>query len=268
MNESVPFKQFGANSPAVLYSARPAAGIAFSPDVRLLAHSLVDGTVIIWDIAARKELMQLKGHRGYVPTLAFAPDGKTLASGSRDTTALIWDVSSLSAKTKSQAPAVDAAASWADLISDDAAKAFDAICTFAAAPDKTVPYLKEHARPAIGAEAATINRLIADLDSDQFETRKKANEELTKLGEAAVPFVRKGLEASPSAEARKRLEALLAKEPWRVPTGETLRSLRAIEVLEMIGTAEAKSVLTQLAKAPAEASVTRAAKSALERLER
>jgi WD40 repeat protein len=268
MHESVPFKQFGAQSPAVLYSARPAAGVAFSPDSRMLGQSLADGTITLWGIALRKELAQLKGHRGYAPTLAFAPDGQTLASGSRDTTVLIWDVSAFGAKARPQAATVDAAARWQELISDDAAKAFDAICALADVPDKALPYLKQHARPAVTAEAATINRLIAELDSDQFDMRKKANDELAKLGEAAVPFVRKALEADPSPEARKRLQALLAKEPWRVPTGETLRSLRAIEVLEMIGTAEAKPVLQRLSKGTAGANVTRAAQEALERFKR
>jgi hypothetical protein len=45
-----------------------------------------------------------------------------------------------------------------------------------------------------------------------------------------------------------------------------VRSLRAIEVLEMIGTAEAKAVLQDLAKGAAGASVTRAVKDALDRM--
>jgi hypothetical protein len=203
-----------------------------------------------------------------VTTLAFSPDGKALASGSRDTTVLLWDVSSLAAKAKPEFVAVDSAARWHDLLSQDAAKAFDAMCALVGSPDKAVSYLKEHARPAVTADAATVKQLLADLDSEQFDVRKMANDELTRLGEAVVPLVRKALEADVSPEARKRLEALLAKEPRRVPTGETLRSLRAIEVLEMIGTVEAKTVLQLLAKGTPEASVTRAAKAALERLAR
>ena len=47
-----------------------------------------------------------------------------------------------------------------------------------------------------------------------------------------------------------------------------MRSLRAIEVLETIGSAEAKAVLQDLAKGTAGASVTRAAQAALDRLAR
>jgi WD40 repeat protein len=242
--------------------------VALSPDGRLLAEGRPGGTVRVWSVVGGNEVGRLVGHQAEVTTLAFASDGKTLASGSRDTSVLIWDLSAFAAKANPQAAPVDAAARWQDLMSDDASRAFDAICALAAAPDKAVPYLKAHARAAVATDAATIRRLIAELDSDRFDVRQKASGELAELGEAAVPFVRKALEANPSLEARKRLEALLAKEPWRVPTGETLRSLRAIEVLEMIGTAEAKSVLKDLANGTAEAWVTREARAALNRLER
>jgi hypothetical protein len=181
---------------------------------------------------------------------------------------LLWDASAFAAKTKPEAKAVDAAARWPDLLSPDAAKAFDSMCLLAATPDKSVPFLKDNARPALTPNSAAIQRFIADLDSEEFEVRKKANDELTKLGEAAVPLIRTSLQGDVSPESRKRLEALLAKEPWRVPTGETLRSLRAIEVLEMIGTAEAKSVLEELAKGTSGATVTQAAKESLQRMKR
>jgi WD40 repeat protein len=268
LGEPIPLKQFGSDSPAVLYSSRPAPGLAYSPNGRVLAHSGTKGTIHLWDLVQRKELAKLTGHRGYVPALAFSPDGKSLASGSRDTTVLLWDVSSFAAKAKSEAKAVDVAACWPDLLSPDAAKAFDSMCKLAAAPGKSLHFLKDNTRPVVTPNAAAIQRLIADLDSEEFTLRKKANQELTKLGEAAIPLIRTALQGAVSPEARKRLEALLAKEPWRLPTGETLRSLRAIEVLELIGTPEAKTVLEGLAKGAPGATVTQAAKESLQRMKR
>jgi WD40 repeat protein len=256
-------KQFAA-----VFSTRAAAGAAISPDGRLLAQSCYDGSIRIWATMTGKELGKLTGHDAYVSALAFSPDGKTLASGSRDTTVLLWDVSGYPAKSKPEAKAVDVAARWADLLSPDAAKAFDSICLLVVAPDKTVPFLKKNARPAIAPDTVAIQGFIADLDSEEFEVRKQANEELTKLGEAAIPLIRTALQGDLSPEARKRLEALLAKEPRRLPTGETLRSLRAIEVLEMIGTPEAKTVLEGLAKGSPGATVTQAAKESLQRMKR
>jgi WD40 repeat protein len=267
-HQTMDLKFFGADSPALVYSSRPSAGMAYSPNGRFLAQSGSGGSIHLWDIVQRKEIAQLNGHRGYVPTLAFSPDGKTLASGSRDTTVLLWDVSAYAAKSKPEAKAVDVAARWADLLSPNAAKAFDSMCLLAIAPDKSVPFLKKNARPALTPDTAAIQRFIADLDSEEFEVRKKATEELTKLGEAAIPLIRTALQGDVSPEARKRLEALVAKEPRREPTGETLRSIRAIQVLEMIGTTEARSVLEGLANGTPDATVTEAAKAALRRMKR
>ena len=53
--------------------------------------------------------------------------------------------------------------------------------------------------------------LIADLDSETFAVRDSAMKELTKLGDAAAPALRDALDKAPSAEARRRIEGLLAK---------------------------------------------------------
>jgi hypothetical protein len=54
-----------------------------------------------------------------------------------------------------------------------------------------------------------VARWIADLDSETFAVRDKAGEELARLGHAVTPFLRKALEAKPSAEVRHRIEQLL-----------------------------------------------------------
>ena len=51
-------------------------------------------------------------------------------------------------------------------------------------------------------------------------------------------------------------------------SGERLRQSRALEVAEAMGTPEARSLLEELAKGPAEAWLTREAKAALARLAR
>jgi WD40 repeat protein len=64
----------------------------FSPDGSAVAMSL-DCDVILIDIATRKELRRLQGHRNYIRDLAFSHDGRLLVSSSGDMTALVWDVS-------------------------------------------------------------------------------------------------------------------------------------------------------------------------------
>jgi WD40 repeat protein/tetratricopeptide (TPR) repeat protein len=66
-------------------------GVAFSPDGKILALASREGTVQLWDIAAGKFLLPLKGHSGAVQTVAFSPDGRTLASGGADQTVRLWN---------------------------------------------------------------------------------------------------------------------------------------------------------------------------------
>src|SRR5439155_177376 len=66
-------------------------GLAFSPDGKALIVRGADRTVRIWDVAAAKEIGQLRGHSGRIETVAFAANGKTIASGATDTTVLVWD---------------------------------------------------------------------------------------------------------------------------------------------------------------------------------
>src|SRR5439155_12853628 len=245
---------------------RPAPNAAFSPDGRLLAHGRANHAVSVWDVATGKEVAQLKGHQGPVETLMVAPDGNSLVTGSRDTTGLIWNMADLAKASRPQTAGVDAASRWKELVGDDAVKAFEAIHALAASPATAVTFLREHLHPAAPANAEQIERLVADLDSEQFAVRKKASANLEKIGDSAAPLLRKALEGDVTLEVRKRIEELLAKTSSTTPRGEALRVLRAIEALEAMGTPEARQVLQQLAGGAPEATMTRAAKSALDRL--
>jgi hypothetical protein len=64
------------------------------------------------------------------------------------------------------------------------------------------------------------------------------------------------------------MEQILARLEEPLPSGERLRSHRALAVLEYLGTPQAREVLTALGRGAPEVFVTREARAAAERLAR
>jgi RNA polymerase sigma factor (sigma-70 family) len=230
----------------------------FSPDGRTLAGGdTKTGTIQLVEVATGGERLRLTGHRGGVRGVAFSPDGRRLISTGDDTTALVWD---LEGRHDARPPALtrgELNTCWADL-AGDAGRAWAAMRKLGARPDLAVPFLRDRLRPVVAAEKEKVTRLLADLDSDQFAVRERAAAELEKLGETAAAWCRGRLDKASSAETRRRLTAILdrvAREQWDL-SPERLRALRAVEVLECLGTPDAGQVLAALARGASGARLT------------
>lgn len=141
-------------------------------------------------------------------------------------------------------------------------KAYRAVRSLAGSPE-AVKQLSEHVRPVVQPNAERVRVLLADLDSDEFRVRENATGELERFGELAAPDWREALGRRPSAEVRRRLERLLT----RIDSGEEERlAARVTEVLEEMGTPEARRFLETLAKGAATARLTEWAQASLRRL--
>jgi dipeptidyl aminopeptidase/acylaminoacyl peptidase len=242
--------------------------LAFTPDCRSLVTACYDKKVRLWEVATGQERCRFEGHRQRVFRTDIAPDGRTVASGSADGEVLLWDVTGLATGRFRRAEPLTAAeleALWGELQGGNGARAYRAVCMLAASPKQAVSFLKDRLRPA-AVGTAQVRRLLADLDADTFEVREKASRELAGLGKGAEPDLRRVLAESPSAEVRKRAQALLDRLEREPPPPEWLLALRVSETLEIVGSAEAREVLQALAKGAPGALLTREAKASLERL--
>jgi RNA polymerase sigma factor (sigma-70 family) len=244
---------------------------AFSGDGKTLATAGEDNQIRLWETATGSERLRLAGHTGQIHKLIFAENDRTLISTSSDTTALVWDLTGLRrpAQTTDQVQSsLSPQELWSALADPDAAVSHRAMCRLIAAPADALALLRLHLKPIENVDEKRIAQLIADLDSDAFAVREKATEELRKLGELAEPAYRKALASRPSLEVSRRLQELLdevERHQWR-PSASVLRQLRAVELLERIGTPEARKLLDTLVDGAEGARQTREARAAVGRL--
>jgi hypothetical protein len=115
-------------------------------------------------------------------------------------------------------------------------------------------------------DPARLRRLIAELDDDDFAARESATKELGRLDVLAESALRAALEGDVPQERRRRVEKLLEQLRGPITTTEIRQAVRAVAVLEHIGTPEARQLLRKLTEGAPDARLTREAKAALERL--
>ncbi len=204
-------------------------------------------------------------------TLASSPDGKVIASGHSDGTILLWDATRLPrVKRPDRQPltAKELDAEWQALRGDNAARAFQALWVLRSVPDLALPLLKQDLRPAAAVDRKRIVQLLKDLDADDFDVREKATEALTKLDDVADEAIGTILDGNPSPEVRRRLQRVLAKSQTALATGDHLRRLRMLELLEQLNSPAADELLKTLGENETDPALAREAKAILARQHR
>jgi dipeptidyl aminopeptidase/acylaminoacyl peptidase len=260
---------------------RVVSALAFSADSRFIAaatdappEGLWDeetATIQLWDTATGRQVRRWQGHESRTASLAFARDGTRLAAGLDNGSILLWNLAGdlrvpLLKNTESSNAEIERR--WGLLASQDAQEARRALWELSATPQRTLLFLQGRLVPAEAPEQAHLTRLICDLDDNDFSTRESAETKLKGLGELAVPALQGALARPPSLEARRRIERLLTQLTAPGLAGDRVRAVRAVEVLEHVGTPEACHLLQKMTKGVADARLTREAKAALERLGR
>lgn len=121
------------------------------------------------------------------------------------------------ARADSAAPTAEKSASpiqaaWADLTSTDDAKIARALLTLGATPKEALPLFKDNLF-AVKADSKRVEKLIADLDSDNFAARATAQEQLEYLGKYIKADLEKAAADSKSEEVKRRCKQLLERLP-------------------------------------------------------
>jgi WD40 repeat protein len=238
--------------------------IALSSDGKTLAAAGGDAGLGLWETATGLRRRSLAGPLGGFRAVAFSPDGARLAAAAGDTTVLVWDVHGRPAPV---ATVREMEALWDDLAGADGERAFAAVQRLTAA-DRTVPFLRERLRAHTELTSSYLTRLIEELDHDRYAVRHRATEELARLGDFAEEALRRAAQTRPSPETQRRVELLLRKIACETLSAEQVQLLRALEVLERVGTAEAVEIVRVQERVAPSGRIREEAQAALQRLAR
>jgi WD40 repeat protein len=255
---------------------------SFAPDGRTFASTRFAEdriskarTLTLYEAATSQPLLQLSNAGSYFRGSAFAPDAQRLASSMADGTTLIWDLSPAGwSPPPKHLAAEELEQCWKDLAGADAPRAHRAVYTLASQPQAALPFLRGRLEPA-GPSPERLRQLIVELDSDNFNTREQASRDLGRVALQVEAPLRQALAGAASPEVRRRVGELLKQaevqrqaETWVVQDPETLRGVRAVWVLQRIGSPAAQARLRHLASGAPAARLTQEAQAALTFLSR
>jgi hypothetical protein len=216
---------------------------SFSPDGRLLATGDSTGWVRIWEVLSGQPVYQFDAHHTAIGSANFSPDGRLLVVASADAPCFVWDVIGTTVNPQ-PAAAVDAEQLWHDLSDPNARTAFLALRQLVAHPGPAVEVIRKNLKPSAGIDAARVEKLLRDLDSDSYVIHEAATAELTRYVDQIEPVLRQARDKA-SAEVQRRLDGIFASAV--APLSERLRQSRALATLEYIATPEAMKLLDVLA---------------------
>jgi len=247
-------------------TAIPPALSANGKIIAVLGDKLTFRETLTGDVIAETPVL----HRDGIDAVEFSPDGKFLITTGRDSMKILWNwrrLAGLAREGDAKVSDKELATAWEDLTSPDTRKGYRALVTLTDADDKAVTLLRQRLRPATTAERQHWRKWIADLDNSNFAVREKTSRALSELGIESERFLRRAAAEKVSLETRRRLEQILASDEMKRISGDSLRKIRATQVLEAIGTPAARELLEAWSGGAADAWLTQEAKSALRRKE-
>jgi RNA polymerase sigma factor (sigma-70 family) len=272
----------GPDSPPGRGTVAPfTSDLTFTPNGSQIVSGHYDGTVRVWDAAARKEVKRFAVGTLNPVRVALSPDAKWVGVGASEAEVSVWELATgkplarfhghqswvtqvaftrdgrgllsnadLAPVLWDLCPAeLPKDGLWDLLADDDAAKAYRAQWALIRDPKTAVALLNEKVNPAdLAVKREQFDKWVADLDSPQFRAREAAEKALTAAGgKVPIGWVRKALADSKVDEPRARLTRILTRRE-KEPDPTAWRLSRAVQALELAGTDETRALLKTWAK--------------------
>ena len=167
------------------------SALQFSPDGKILAAGLADGTALVFDISK------------------FDAKARQILNLTQSELESQWDM----------------------LMDNDGGNAQKALWILANSSKQSLPFLQGKLKPVSLFDQIKIQKWIADLDSETFTVRQAAAQELVKVGDQVQAPIQNALQGKPSLETRRRLEQVLKSLPDipGPETIRTIRAIMALE---------------------------------------
>lgn len=202
----------------------------------------------VWKLGVTKDPLVLSGHRGMVQSCHFTHDGKQMLTTSNDTTMLVWDMAKHLPGSATAWDETQCLKHWQDLGQDDASRAFTTVHLWGRQPQAAEWLGKKLLECVTQIKPEQITQWLIQLNAPLYATRQAATEQLMKHAATARPRLQQALEKNPPAEVKRRLEQIMEKARETNGLSENpLLFVRAIESLELMGTAESLKQLQLLA---------------------
>jgi hypothetical protein len=240
-------------------SSRFFSGGFFSDDGRLFTLRSSSAKIGIIEVATLKLIKEFD-IPDYATKIAFSPDGTRMITYFRQRYPLIYDLF-LPELARAETPD-SMKNNWTALRSNNPLVARQAVLQLATGGDESVKFLAARLAPR-KLNVQIVRESIAQLGHQSFRIREEASNRLVALGPACNRELRRALIHANSAEVRHRILRVLAEISPIIQSQETLQTVRAIEVLDRVGTSGAMAVLRKMSSGAPEAHETRAAKSAI-----
>jgi WD40 repeat protein len=250
-----------------LFEASDKAPVALGPGGRYVLRAAGDAGFEVYEPFVLKEAVATVATPFRPVGFEFSPDGVRVAAALADASVVVWDATPwrdrLDERLRGEVPAN--LAPLAEDLGKDAATGLRAARLLATAGDRAVAFLGRKIDVRKVLDEAAIKRLIADLDAPAFATREKAERDLRDMGGSAGALLRTASRAKPSAEARRRIERLLAVIETRQLPAAAVREVRAVQALAWVDSDAARALLARWARGDPSAALTQAAAAALRR---